>query len=123
MLTRIRNAQRVGTETVDMGHSRIKSEIARVLKKEGFIKDYVVEGANKKKIVRVYLKYTATHKPVIQGIRRQSKSGLRVYSQVRAIPKVMGGMGIVVMSTSHGIMSGKDAQKRGVGGEVICSVW
>lgn len=123
MLTRVRNAHQAGLETVEMGHSKMKGEVARVLKKEGYIKDYVVEGGSKKKILRIYLKYTEDHEPVIRGLKRKSKPGLRLYSGAKQIPKVLGGMGVVVISTPLGIMSGKEAIKRGVGGEIVCLVW
>ena len=123
MLTRIRNAFAAGLDTVEMSQSKLKVEIARILKKEGYIKDYVVEGGSKKKFLRIYLKYTEDREPVIRGIRRQSKPGLRLYSAARKMPRVMGGMGTVIVSTPAGLMTGKEAGKRGVGGEIICSVW
>lgn len=122
MLTRIRNAHMAGLSTAETPFSRLKGEIARVLKKEGYIGDYVVEGG-KKKSLRVYLKYTGDHDPVIRGMKRISKSGWRKYVNAREIPKVVGGMGIVILSTSRGIMTGAEARKNGVGGEVLCSVW
>ena len=123
MLTRIRNAHAAGLDTVDMVHSKIKGEIARILKKEGYVKDYVVEGGSKKKTLRVYLKYTEDREPVIRGLKRKSKSGLRLYSAAAKMPKVIGGMGTVIVTTPLGIMTGKDAAKKNVGGEIICTVW
>ncbi|MEI6514111.1 MAG: 30S ribosomal protein S8 [bacterium] len=123
MLTRIKNALAAGLETVDMHQSKMKVEVARILKKEGYIRDYVVEGGSKKKILRIYLKYTEEREPVIQGIKRKSKPGLRLYSGAGKVPKIMGGMGVVVMSTPLGMMTGKEAVKRGVGGEIVCLVW
>lgn len=123
MLTRIRNALAAGLETVEMYQSKVKVEVARILKKEGYIKDYVVEGGSKKKSLRIYLKYSEDQEPVIRGIKRQSKPGLRLYSGVKKMPRVMHGMGTVIVSTPLGIMTGKEASKRGVGGEIICLVW
>jgi len=123
MLTRVRNAHHAGAEIVEMEHSKVKAEIARVLKREGFIKDYVVEGGSKKKVLRLYLKYTEDHEPVIRGLKRQSKPGLRVYAEAKKMPKVLGGMGVAIVTTPLGLMSGKEAVKRGVGGEIICTVW
>jgi small subunit ribosomal protein S8 len=123
MLTRVRNGLSAGLETVEMHQSKMKVEVARILKKEGYIKDYVVEGGSKKKILRIYLKYTEDREPVIRGLKRRSKPGLRVYSGAQKVPKVMSGMGVVVMSTPLGMMTGKEAAKRGVGGEIICLVW
>lgn len=123
MLTRIRNAHAAGLDTVDMVHSKIKGEIARILKKEGYVKDYVVEGGSKKKVLRVYLKYTEDREPVIRGLKRKSKSGLRLYSGAAKMPKVIGGMGTVIVTTPLGVMTGKDATKKNVGGEIICLVW
>ena len=123
MLTRIRNANRAGLEMVQMDHSNLKSEIARILKKEGYISDYVTEGHGGKKTFRVYLRYGYDHKPVIQGLRRVSKSGLRRYVVSTKVPRVLGGMGVAVLSTSAGVMTDKEARKAGVGGEVLCFVW
>jgi small subunit ribosomal protein S8 len=122
MLTRVRNALGAGLETVEMPHSRLKTEVARILKREGFVTDYVVEG-DAKKTMRVYLKYTADQKPVMRGLRRESKPGLRRYVTAADIPRVLGGMGICVLSTSSGVMTGKDAYKQKIGGELLCSIW
>ena len=123
MLVRIRNAGRAGLETVEMGHSIQKSEIARILKKEGYIADYVSENREGKKILRVHLKYGPDRKSIIQGLRRISKPGLRRYVKTDAIPRVLGGMGTVILSTSSGIMTDRDAKKSRKGGEIICYVW
>ena len=123
MLTRIRNASQAGLETVDMPHSKMKGEVSRVLKREGFIRDYVVEGGSSKKLLRIYLKYTEDQEPVIRNLKRKSKPGLRLYSGARKMPKVMSGMGVIILTTPLGVMTGKEAQKRGVGGEIICTVW
>jgi len=123
MLTRVRNSHRAGAEIVEMEHSRIKAEIARILKKEGYIRDYVVEGGSKRKVLRLYLKYTEDREPAIRGIKRQSKPGLRLYTEAKKMPKVLGGMGVVILTTPQGLMTGKEAAKRGIGGEIICTVW
>ncbi len=122
MLTRIRNAQKAEHEAVNIPYSKIKEEIARVLKREGYVRDYVVDGVNPKTL-RVYLKYLRENEPMIRGIQRASKPGLRKYSGSTELPKVLGGLGIAILSTSSGIMTGKDAKQKNVGGEVLCSVW
>jgi len=123
MLARIRNAHMAGLDTVEVPHSRIKGEIVRIMKREGFIADYVVEGGASKKLFRIYLKYTGEKEPAIRGMQRKSKPGLRSYVASGAIPRVLGGMGIAILSTSGGIMTGKEAKKRNVGGELLCVVW
>jgi small subunit ribosomal protein S8 len=122
MLTRIRNAHAAGRDTVEMMHSRMKGEIARVLKREGYIRDYVTEGGAHKTL-RVYLKYDAQRRPAVRGIRRMSSPGHRRYVGVDQLPRVLNGMGIAVLSTSGGLMTDKEARKRKTGGEVICTVW
>ena len=122
MLTRIRNAQSAGIEIVEMPSSRLKAEIAKVLKQEGYVTDYEVDG-DVKKVLRILLKYNAENKPVIRGIRRESKPGLRKFCGSRDVPRVLGGLGVVIISTSSGVMSGLEARRRKLGGEVICSVW
>jgi small subunit ribosomal protein S8 len=122
MLTRIRNAQRVGAEMVEMPHSRLKVEIVRVLKREAFVGDYVVDGSVKK-VLRVFLRYGKEHEPVIRGLRRESKAGRRVYARWDRVPRVLNGMGISVLSTSSGVLSDTEARKRHLGGEVLCTVW
>ena len=106
-----------------MPHSRLKGEIARILKREGFIREYAVEGHGGKKILRLYLKYTGEGEPVIQGLQRMSRPSLRRYASAKRIPKILRGLGVVIMSTSQGILTGREAARRGVGGEVICYVW
>ncbi len=123
MLTCVRNASRAGLEMVQMAHSNLKGEIARILKKEGYISDYATEGHDGKKLLRLYLKYGHDRKPVIQGLRRISKSGLRRYVMSNKVPRVLGGMGVAVLSTSSGVMTDKEARKLKVGGEVLCYVW
>ncbi|NLB69437.1 MAG: 30S ribosomal protein S8 [Lentisphaerae bacterium] len=122
MLTRIRNAQSAGIEIVEMPSSRLKAEIAKVLKQEGYVTDYEVDG-DVKKVLRILLKYNAENKPVIRGIRRESKPGLRKFCGSRDVPRVLGGLGVAIISTSSGVMSGLEARRRKLGGEVICSVW
>ncbi len=123
MLTRIRNASRARQEIVEMPHSVMKSEIARVLKKEGFIADFVTEGHGGKKNLRVYLKYSSDRTPVIRGIRRASKPGLRVYTSAAKAPRVVGGMGVAILTTSRGIVTDREARTGKTGGEVLCYVW
>jgi small subunit ribosomal protein S8 len=123
MLTRIRNASRAGLETTEMPHSMMKAEIARIMKKEGFIKDYVTEGHGGKKNIRVYLKYGAGRTAIVRGLRRISKPGLRRYATAPKVPRVVGGMGVAILSTSRGIMTDRDARAARIGGEVLCYMW
>ena len=124
MLTRIRNAIMAHQDTVEIPHSRLKGEIARILKKEGYVKDFTTESAGSvQKTLRLYLKYGPEREPVIQGLRRVSRPGLREYANVSTIPRVLGGLGIAIISTSNGLMTDRDARKKNVGGEVICTVW
>ncbi|HLS91132.1 MAG TPA: 30S ribosomal protein S8 [Limnochordia bacterium] len=124
MLTRIRNASSVFHETVDVPSSRLKVELARILKEEGFIRDYKLVDENKPQpTLRIFLKYAPNKQRVITGIRRISRPGLRVYAKRDEVPRVLGGLGIAILSTSKGVMSDKEARKAGVGGEVICYVW
>lgn len=123
MLTRIRNASSVFHDTVDVPASNLKKEVARILKEEGYIRDYKVQDDGKQGMIRIYLKYAPPKRQVISGIKRISKPGLRVYAQRHDVPRVLGGLGVAVMSTSRGVMSDRQARKEGVGGEVICYVW
>ena len=124
MLTRIRNAGRAGHKRTDIPASKMKLEIARVLLKERFIANYkFIEDEGPQGKIRVYLKYTPDDEPVIVGIQRESKPGLRRYCGAREMPRVLGGMGVSIISTSHGIMTGREAAKVGVGGEILCTVW
>ncbi len=122
MLTRVRNAQSAGLEIIEMPSSRLKSDIVKVLKEEGYVSDFEVEG-DTKKILRVALKYNQDEKPVIRGIRRESKPGLRRFCGWKEVPRVLGGLGVAIISTSSGVMSGVEARRRKLGGEIICSVW
>jgi small subunit ribosomal protein S8 len=123
MLNRIRNASEAGLKTTDINHSRMKGEIAVILKKEGYIRDVSVEGQGREKVVRVVLKYDASRKPTIRGLRRISKPGLRRYVGFDQIPLVLGGMGVSILSTPAGILSDSEARQKRVGGELLCQVW
>lgn len=123
MLTRIRNSNHAKHEFVDIPASKIKKEIATILLEEGYIKGFDVIDDGKQGIIRVELKYTNNKERVITGIKRISKPGLRVYVHKDETPKVLGGLGIAIISTSSGIMTDRKARKNGIGGEVICYVW
>lgn len=123
MLTRIRNASSVRHESVDIPGSKLKTELARILKEEGFIRDYKFIEDDKQGTLRIYLKYGPQRERVISGIKRISKPGLRVYANKEQVPRVLGGLGIAILSTSQGVMSDKIARQSNVGGEVICYVW
>ena len=123
MLTRIRNAGTAKHETVDVPASSVKSAIADILVNEGYIKSVQKIEDDKQGVLRITLKYTANKKMVISGIKRISKPGLRVYASKEDLPKVLGGLGIAIISTSKGIMTDKEARKLGVGGEVMAYVW
>jgi len=112
-----------GLDTVEVPHSKVKAEIVRIMKREGFITDYVAEGGGAKKLLRIYLKYTGEREPAIRGMQRKSKPGLRIYVTNSTIPRVLGGMGIAILSTSSGIMTGKEAKKMNLGGEILCTLW
>jgi small subunit ribosomal protein S8 len=122
-LTRIRNGLRADRDAVDIPASRFKVEIARILREQGYIEDYSVEPAEVGEVVRVRLKYTQDRAPVITGIQRVSRPGRRTYVNATEIPKVLGGMGTAIVSTSKGVMTGHDARRQGVGGEVVAYVW
>lgn len=123
MLTRIRNANVVKHETVDVPASNMKKELARILLEEGFVRGYDVIEDGKQGIIRLQLKYGQAGERVITGIKRISKPGMRVYAANQEIPKVLNGLGISVISTSKGILTDRQARKENVGGEVICYVW
>ncbi len=123
MLTRVRNANNVRHKTVEIPASNVKRSIANILKQEGFIKDYEFIKDNKQGILRVHLKYGPNQEKIISGLKRISKPGLRVYVKKDELPKVLGGMGIAVISTSQGLMSDRQARKTGSGGEVLCYIW
>lgn len=123
MLTRIRNANSAGKDSVSMPSSKVLVEIARVITEEGYVEGYIVEDTKPQKTLHITLKYGKKRAKVIRGIRRISKPGLRIYSTAEKLPRVLGGLGIAVVSTSKGMMCDRDARKAGVGGEVIAYVW
>ena len=123
-LTRIRNGSVAGHERVEIMASRINANIAKILKEEGFIKQFrLVQSDNGKYSLRVYLKYDETGEPVLRGLKRESRPGLRKYVKHDSIPQILSGMGTSILSTSRGVLSAKECKKRKVGGELICSVW
>lgn len=123
MLTRIRNAVTAKHDYVNIPASKMKIAIADVLQKEGYIRSYEVQDEANKKLMRVQLNYTGKKEPVLSGLQRVSKPGLRVYAQKLEIPRVYGGLGIAILSTPQGVMTGQDAWRRKIGGEVLCYVW
>ena len=123
MLTRIRNGNKAKFEKVDIPLSKEKLEIAKILKQEGYIKNFKVLSEEKKGMLRVYLKYDAQNRGIINGIKRISRPGLRIYVKSKKILPVLNGLGINIVSTPQGIITDRDAKKLNVGGELICSVW
>ncbi len=123
MLTRVRNANMAEKKIVSLPHSKIKSEVARLLKQEGFISDFSVEDDNGKSILNLFLKYTLEREPVIQGLRRISKPSCRRYTNAEEIPRVLGGIGIAILSTSSGLMTDSEAREKNIGGEILCYIW
>ncbi|NLB77858.1 MAG: 30S ribosomal protein S8 [Clostridiaceae bacterium] len=123
MLTRIRNAASSKHMTVDVPASNLKKQIAKILLDEGYIRDFIEIDDKKQGIIRITLKYVENKKNIITGIKRISKPGLRVFAQKDEIPKVLGGLGVAIVSTSQGVMTDKDARKLGIGGEVLAFVW
>lgn len=123
MLTRIRNANMVSHETVEMPSSKLKVELAKLLKSEGFITDYNVKEVGKFKVLEVTLKYDEKHKPVISKLQRISKPGLRTYCKAKNLPKVLGGMGVAIISTSKGLLTDRKARKENIGGEILCYIY
>jgi small subunit ribosomal protein S8 len=123
MLTRIRNANSVGHEAVSVPASRMKKSIAGILKDEGYIESYDVVDDDKQGMINITMKYGNDNEKVISGIKKISKPGLRVYAKAEDVPRVLGGLGIAIISTSKGVISDKEARRLGVGGEVICYVW
>ena len=122
MLLRIRNGLKAGLPAIELPGSRIKGEIARVMKAEGYITDFTMT-TTVPRVLSIELKYNDAAEPAIRGMRRESKPGLRKFCGVQDIPNVLGGMGTAVMSTSGGVVSGKEARKRKLGGELICTIW
>jgi small subunit ribosomal protein S8 len=123
MLTRVRNAMKARFQKVDVPASRLKTELARILKDEGYILNYKIVDDGNHKAIRVYLKYTAANTPVISHLERVSRPGCRVYVGSGEIPKVLGGLGVNILTTPKGVMTGKSARREGVGGELLCRVW
>ena len=123
MLTRIRNANQMRYEEVEVPFSRVKEEIAKILKEEGFINDYKINSENAQKMMTLSLKYIAKKERVITGLKRISKPGLRVYARSEEVPMVLNGLGIAIISTSKGIMTDKQARKENIGGEVLAYIW
>ena len=123
MLTRIRNANMVSHQSVSMPSSKLKVQLAKLLKEEGFITDYSVKDEGKFKVLEITLKYDEKNKPIITKLERISKPGLRNYSKAKNLPKVLGGMGIAIVSTSKGLLTDRKARKENIGGEVLCYVY
>ena len=123
MLTRVRNALQARHTKVDVPASKLKAEIARILKEEGYIANYKVADEEGKRTIKIYLKYGPDNEPVISRITRVSRPGCRVYVGQRGIPKVLGGMGITILTTPRGVMTGRSAHRERVGGEILCEVW
>ncbi len=122
MLTRIRNAMKARHPKVDVPASRLKTEIARILKEEGYILNYKVAEEGARKTIKIYLKYQANTRPAISELERISRPGCRVYVSHKEIPRVIGGLGINILTTPRGVMTGRDAGKQGVGGEILCQI-
>ncbi len=123
MLTRVRNANVAYKDEIAMPSSKLKASIADILKSEGYIRDYLVEPTKPQATLRMALKYSPTRERAISGVRRVSKPGLRVYAKRDEVPRVLGGLGIAILSTSQGLMTDRQARQTGVGGEVIAYVW
>ena len=123
MLTRIRNANQMRYKEVEVPASKIKIEIARILKEEGFISDYKIKKNDVQSIIVLSLKYVEKKERVITGLKRISKPGLRVYAKAQELPRVLNGLGIAIVSTSHGVMTDKDARNQSLGGEVMAYIW
>jgi len=123
MLTRVRNAITARHPKVDVPASKLKTEIARILKEEGYIANFKVAEEGVKKVIKIYLKYATDNSPVITKIERVSRPGCRAYAGKGEIPQVQGGLGISILTTAHGVMTGRTARKQGVGGEILCRIW
>lgn len=123
MLTRIRNAVMARHDSLLMPSSRMKLYIAKILKQEGFITDYEVISDRSRRQIKIVLRYDDKNQPFISGLKRVSKPGLRIYVQGKEIPRVYGGLGIAIISTSNGVMTGQKAWQQGIGGELLCYVW
>jgi len=123
MLTRIRNAQRASHELVNIPSSKLKINVAKVLKSEGYVKNFRIISDGQHRFIRIFLKYDKEGIAIIEGIKRVSKPGCRVYAGSNEVPKVLNGYGINILSTSKGLMTDNEARKMGVGGEILCAVW
>lgn len=123
MLTRVRNAMMARHAKVDVPASKLKIEIARILKDQGYVLNYKLAEEGSQKNIRIYLKYTTANQPVISRLERVSKPGCRVYVGKADIPRVLGGLGVNILTTPQGVMTGSEARKAGVGGEVLCQIW
>ena len=123
MLTRVRNAVMVRHDSVLIPASRMKLAISKILKEEGFVNDYEVVRGKPQRVIRIRLKYRDKNQPVLSGLERVSKPGLRIYVQKKEIPRVYGGLGIAILSTAKGVMTGQQAWRQGIGGELLCYVW
>jgi small subunit ribosomal protein S8 len=123
MLTRIRNGVSARHDNVQMPSSKLKVAIAKVLKDEGFIRDFQVSEEKPRTMLKIDLSYTGRKEPVLSGIKRVSKPGLRIYVQKREIPRVLGGLGVAILSTPEGVMTGQHARQKAIGGEILCYVW
>lgn len=123
MLTRIRNANLARHDFTLVPASGIKLAIAKLLREEGFITDYEVLKGEPQRVIKIYLKYTEKQEPVITGLKRISRPGLRVYAQRKEIPRVYGGLGVAILSTSKGVVTGQQAWREGIGGELLCYIW
>jgi len=123
MLTRLRNATMVRHDRTDVPASKMKLEIAKILKQEGYIRTFKILEEGTQGVLRIYLKYSPDGEPVIHGIQRVSKPGLRVYRGVQELPKVRNGLGVAVVSTSRGVVTDEQARRLGIGGEILCEIW
>lgn len=123
LLTRIRNGVKAKKREINMPSSRLEVEVVKILKEEGYIRNYKVIDDSKQGILNVTLKYTEDNKSVISGLKRVSKSGCRIYCTKDSVPKVLDGLGLVIVSTSRGVMTGRACEEQGAGGEVLCSIW
>ena len=123
MLTRVRNALAARHPKVDVPSSKLKMEIARILKEEGYVLNYKLVEEGPTKSIRIYLKYTPGNEPVISKMHRISRPGCRIYVGKQEVPRVLGGLGVSILTTSRGVMTGREAVKAGIGGEVLCNIW
>lgn len=123
MLTRIRNANKAQFEKVDIPASKLKLEIARVLREQGFVKNFKFVRNKKQGLIKIYLKYGPNGERIIEGMERVSRPSLRIYASANRIPKILGGMGVMIISTSRGVMTDHDARLQKIGGEILCKIW